>query len=105
MDRVIRDDQVAVLISPGFGAGWYTWHDLEPLLYDPEVVHMVETGQGADDVVQYCNDTYGTTHYYGGVDQLTVAWVPVGTRFVVEEYDGSESLVTEQQMTPQWLTA
>ena len=26
-DKVIRDGKVAVIISPGFGAGWSTWAD------------------------------------------------------------------------------
>ena len=25
MQKVIRDGKVAVLYSPGYGAGWYTW--------------------------------------------------------------------------------
>ena len=25
MDKVVRDGLVAVLVSPGHGAGWYTW--------------------------------------------------------------------------------
>jgi hypothetical protein len=105
MDRVIREGQVAVLVSPGFGAGWYTWHDLEDLLYDPVVVNMVETEQHADDIVQYCNDTYGTGYYYGGADSLTVAWVPAGTRFYINEYDGAETVVTEESMAQTWITA
>ena len=105
MDRVIREGQVAVLVSPGFGAGWYTWHDLEDLLYDPAVINMVETEQHADDIVQYCNDTYGTEHYYGGADSLTVAWVPAGTRFYINEYDGAETVVTEESMAQIWITA
>ena len=45
MEKVIRDGKVAVLYSPGYGAGWYSWHDIEDLLYDPAVVEMVEKGK------------------------------------------------------------
>jgi hypothetical protein len=37
MQKLIRDDKVAVLVSPGFGAGWYTWHWVEELIYDPSL--------------------------------------------------------------------
>jgi hypothetical protein len=30
--------------------------------------------------------------YNGGIDQLKVSWVPKGSRFEIEEYDGSESV-------------
>jgi hypothetical protein len=26
MEKVIRDGKVAVLYSPGYGAGWYSWN-------------------------------------------------------------------------------
>ena len=42
MNKLIRDGQVAVLVSPGYGAGWYTWHHIEELVYDPCVVAWVE---------------------------------------------------------------
>ena len=47
-ERVVRDGRVAVLVSPGFGAGWSTWADRElreRLLFDPEVVAWVEGGK------------------------------------------------------------
>ena len=38
-DRVIRDGLVAVVYSPGFGAGWYTWNLESPeILFDPNIV-------------------------------------------------------------------
>jgi hypothetical protein len=30
----------------------------------------------------------------GGAKNVEIEWVPVGTRFVIGEYDGSESLMT-----------
>ena len=41
MEKVIRDGKVAVLYSPGYGAGWFSWHGIEELLYDPVVVGMI----------------------------------------------------------------
>jgi len=42
MNKVIVDGKVAVLYSPGYGAGWFSWHNVEELIYDPEVVKLVE---------------------------------------------------------------
>ena len=47
MDKVIRDVKVAVLYSPGFGAGWSTWGRGDygdKVLFDPTVVQCIETG-------------------------------------------------------------
>lgn len=32
--------------------------------------------------------------YDGGMDDLEIEWLPVGTRFKINEYDGKESLET-----------
>jgi hypothetical protein len=94
--------RVAVLLSHGHGAGWYTWHQIEELVYDPQVVHMVLNKASADDIVSYCDKTYGVD-YYDGADGLTIHWVPRGTRFQIDEYDGSETLRLESDQ--QWLVA
>jgi hypothetical protein len=41
--------------------------------------------------------------YCGGLEDLVITWVPVGERFRIEEYDGSESLVLESNQ--RWMTA
>lgn len=97
MEKVIRDGQVAILYSPGFGAGWFSWHGIEDLVFDPVVVDMVENGISAEAIEEYCTEKYGE-QYYGGADQLAIQWLPVGTRFVINEYDGSEGILTEEEM-------
>ena len=43
MYKVIRNAKIAVLVSPGYGAGWYSWNKSHPeCLFDPEVVAWVE---------------------------------------------------------------
>lgn len=32
--------------------------------------------------------------YCGGAGDLTIEWVPVGTKFLITEYDGAESIIT-----------
>lgn len=99
----MRDGRVAVLVSPGFGAGWFSWHGIEALLFDPAVVELVESGADSSVIEQYCEELYGDEPYFGGAGDLIVEWVPVGSRFRVHEYDGSESLVFESE--ERWVVA
>jgi len=101
MQKLIRDGQVAVLVSPGFGAGWYTWHFIDELVYDPSIVQWIET-QELDKALAYVKLKYPDA-YVGGLEDLVVEWVPVGELFRIEEYDGSESLVLESEQ--RWMTA
>lgn len=52
MEKVIRDGKVAVLYSPGYGAGWTTWtYDSklhEVMLFHPLIVEKVESGKECD---------------------------------------------------------
>jgi hypothetical protein len=101
MKKLVRDGQVAVLVSPGFGAGWYSWHHVEELLYDPSVVEWLEQGEMSK-IEAYLALKY-QDEYFGGLEDLEVKWVPVGARFRIDEYDGAETLVLESHET--WLTA
>ena len=98
MNKKIRNGKVAVLFSPYHGAGWYTWHSVEELLFDPKVVDMVEDRTSAETIELYCNEVYGDKAYYGGSDQLTVTWIPVGTSFRIHEYDGSETIEIREEI-------
>lgn len=109
-DRVVRDGQVAVLISPGFGAGWSTWADPEyrpDVMFDPWIVDILLSDQynkkeKNNRIMTHCNLKY-PDQYLGGLGDLTVAWVPQGTWFRVVEYDGSESL--EFKENDNWILA
>ena len=48
MEKVIRNGQVAVLYSAGFGAGWYSWNDKKELLFHPKLVEMVENNKQSE---------------------------------------------------------
>jgi hypothetical protein len=86
--------QVAVLISHGFGAGWSTWADpeeAEALLFDSRIASAVLNNESPDTISTLTSELgYGS--YLGGADGLTVEWLDIGTRFYVNEYDGSESI-------------
>lgn len=116
MKKEIRDGKVGVLYSPGHGAGWYSWNSGrcgQELMFDPSIIYMVEQMQSKWDdpahvdswvsnIEEYCKDKYPEA-YTGGADSLVVAWLPEGTEFYVDEYDGSESLVIKED--PIWMVA
>ena len=92
--KVIRDGKVAVLISPGYGAGWSTWANAgneQRMLYSPEMVAAVERGDGLKELEALAASLF-PGDYFGGLRGLCVEWVPVGQAFRIREYDGSESL-------------
>jgi hypothetical protein len=97
MDKVIRNGEVAVLYSPGHGSGWSTWNEDHPaILFDPTVVEYVRTeckSMSRVDMIEYLMDTYPGIYFGSGFDDLEIRWVPVGTRFYIHEYDGSETVV------------
>jgi len=102
IDKLIDNGKVAVLYSPGFGAGWYTWNQEVPeILFDPAIVKFVEEDQWAE-LVTYVTLKYPGL-YMGGMKELAIAWIPEGTLFKVNEYDGSESI--ELKEDNDWIVA
>lgn len=95
MNKVIRNGMVAVLVSPGYGAGWYSWNKDHPeCLFDPTVVAWVEGGKQGS--CPNLAEMHGWDYFYdGGSDDLRIEWIPVGTAFRIEEYDGSERVITQ----------
>jgi hypothetical protein len=99
MEKVIRDGKVAVLYSPGFGAGWYTWNYSFPeCIFDPEIVEMVEKEIQGYDIASFAEDKYGSDFYAGGAGDLRIMWLPEGTMFIINEYDGSESIRVKEEI-------
>ena len=102
MEKVIRDGMVAVLYSPEYGAGWSTWTEDPELqakiLFDANIVNMVGRGATQEELEVYCYEVYPDL-YPGAVRDLTVAWLPIGTEFIVREYDGSEQIVLKDEIT------
>ena len=101
MKKLIKDGNVAVIISPDFGAGWSTWNHNPSLLFDPIVVQMVLDGVTAETIEHYCKTVYGNHYFHAG--SLHVEWIPQGTEFKVSEYDGAETIVYKDKMD--WVTA
>lgn len=93
MEKVIRDGKVAVIVSHGFGAGWYSWNsEHQELLFHPKLVEMVEQKRNKEIDDEWVKENLGIDIYAGGADGLSIHWLPIGTAFEIDEYDGSESL-------------
>ena len=106
MNKVVRDGLVAVLYSPGYGAGWYTWNtgrdfDSLELIFDPGLVSLVEQGD-QEKILAYATLKWPDA-YLGGLEDLRIQWLPEGTEFRIEEFDGSEVVQIIDQID--WIVA
>jgi hypothetical protein len=91
------------LISPGYGAGWSSWATgdvAKDILFDEKLIAAIERNDGTfdealDDLKARMNAKYGDDDgyfYTGGARDLVVR--EIDGPFRVEEYDGSEYVIT-----------
>lgn len=106
VEKVIKDGMVAVLVSYGYGAGWVSWANDEhkqKAAFHPKFIDWVEGGKKGD-IDEIVKEVFGDNHFYtGGSDGLSIEWIPLGTQFKIDEYDGAESLETRDGT--EWMTA
>jgi hypothetical protein len=103
--------QVAVLYSPGYGAGWTTWCSTaelrDPMTFDKRLVELVLAEQHEKITHEYLENIWGITSdeyiYMGGARDLTVEWLDPGTAFEITEYDGYESIKNRGHVN--WMVA
>lgn len=89
--RLLDGGKVAVIYSPGYGAGWYTWNtQLPEILFDPDIVAAV-LAKDLQKATRIAEQKYPDI-YTGGLDQAVVIWIAEGVPFRITEYDGSESV-------------
>ncbi len=93
-----ENDELGVLISKGFGAGWSTWND-ERIAYDKRVVEYWLNEHPSEAGMKEFLDSLGYSNtYMGGYNSLVVRYIPRGTVFCIHEYDGAESIETPDTM-------
>lgn len=92
LGKVVRNGKVAVLFSPGYGAGWSSWNrELgEDIIFDPTIVKYVEE-DNKEALLSYVSLKYPEA-YTGGLDGIEIKWIDEGTLFRIDEYDGFESI-------------
>lgn len=95
-----------VLVSPGFGAGWSSWageSEAQEIAEYAPIIDFIEAGGNPADlnddhplIVRMMKDLGLDYFYTGGVEQLQVQTVT--GRYRIDEYDGSEYIVTEDSL-------
>ena len=99
-EKYIKDGKVAVAYSPGYGAGWSTWvfDDTltDTLIFHPDVINMILSNKQSEIDKDWLVEHFGEEFkdvYCVGASNLNIEWVPVGTQFRIDEYDGSERVI------------
>lgn len=106
-------DEVAVLVSHGFGGGWSTWNNSE-LAWDKRVVEYVMQYMDSEqwrncvgiggtteykEMMEFLHNIgYGNDVYLGGLRQIAIEWIPIGAHFIIKEYDGNEYVEYRDQI-------
>ena len=85
-------DKVAVIVSPGFGAGWSTGGDPKSAL-DQTLAAAIEAERSAEEISEIADRNWPGQHQ-GGLSDATVVWMQRGQAFYIQERDGHESIVT-----------
>lgn len=92
-----ENDELGVLVSYGFGAGWSTWNSKE-LAYDKRIIEKWLKNVTSDEMCDYIEILGYGRPYMGGYEDLVLEFIPRGTMFCVHEYDGAESIETIETM-------
>ena len=81
------------IISAGFGAGWSTWNSEHEdfLLFDKKLIELCKSKASLEAVDEYLKSK-GMNIYMGGWDGCYVETIEDDEVFIVEEYDGAESV-------------
>jgi len=95
MEKFIKDNMVGVIISPNFGAGFSTWNNINPM--DKDLVEAV-LNNDEKRFFSILEERYGLGKDAIYFEDLDFEFVPKGTKFYIEEYDGAESIVTLDQI-------
>ena len=92
----MTQETTKVLYSAGWGAGFYTWGAPREAITDSKLIDLIERGE-LQLAEGYVEKTYPDA-FTGGVQSLVVAQVPKGEPFMIQEYDGSESIVLQREI-------
>ena len=90
------------VISPEYGAGWYSWSNDITMLFDPGLVGLVEEGDEGK-IHTYVSLKWAGEYLEGSERGLEVWWVPLGKKFRIHDYDGAETIEMMDQID--WITA
>lgn len=94
INKMVVDGKVAVLVSPGYGAGWSTWAQDDAaqleLMFNAQIVQAVIDGENTK-AAEIATAKF-PDFYTGGAGALCVMWITQGVAFRIDEDDGFESI-------------
>lgn len=92
-----ENGEVGILISRGFGAGWSTcdYNHGYDIAMDKRIIEKWLTSPNSDEMKEFLNSIGYEGIYMGGYKNLYLEFIEPGTLFYIDEYDGAESLVTQ----------
>ena len=114
MNKVIKDNKVAVIISGEYGGGfWTNGGSLYPeSIFDPVLVALV-LEKNYIEIYNYIKQNYPNIevdHFWSKtqdgipiVNYLTVNWIDQGAEFLILEYDGREYIEIKHEV--EWIRA
>ena len=92
-------NEMGILISSGFGAGWGTWYEKQEIAYDKRIVEKWINEKPSGEEMKVFLESLGYKDVYmGGYDSLVLWFVPKGTTFCIQEYDGAEGVFTYEDL-------
>lgn len=106
MEKLIRDGQVAIILHKAYGSGWYTENaGYTFLLFDKDLALLVEN-KAFEEIpalvekkfALFCPGEDFELLSLLGTNDLALSWIPEGKRFILDNYDGFESYVLEENI-------
>lgn len=88
--------KVGIVYSPGYGVGWSTCGDPRKAL-DQELALAIENKESTESIQNIVSANW-PNEYAGALEDLEVLWVEEGTVFLVEAYEGHETVVFAEDM-------
>lgn len=99
--------EVGVIISTAYGSGWSTWasnkKDAEYLMFQPQIVDYLTSTKNIEPeeikkMLYGLEDTNFSIISDEDYLSLEVVWIKSGQLFYIENYDGIETVITEDMM-------
>lgn len=101
MNYYTTGDQVAVILHDHYGSGWFTQHNILELLFDYRLAEALDKGDlaTANTRLQELEAEYPNAGIYPvRAKDLVVEWTDRGRKFMIQEYDGWETVWYKDQI-------
>lgn len=87
---------IAALVSSGYGSGWSSYNEDIGLAIDEEVVRywLNSKNKSKKELEEDFRQMGYDVSNFLGWNNITLRWVPVGSTFRIQEYDGAEYIET-----------